>query len=122
MALKGNLRDFNTSQLLNLISLARKTGTLSIEGPAESAYMAFREGKLIFAQMGGQDGNLAYILRKAGKLTDGQYRVIRERAARASDKELGLLLINAGYVSQAEILQIIRQHILDIAYRLFTWV
>jgi hypothetical protein len=31
MALKGNLRDFSTTQLLNLISLARKTGTLTME-------------------------------------------------------------------------------------------
>ncbi len=122
MALKGNLRDFNTSQLLNLISLAKKTGTLTIEAPSEAAFLAFREGKLIFAQMGGEDGNLAFVLRKAGKLSEGQYKVLRERASRASDKELGLLLINAGYVTQAEILQIIRQHVLDVAYRMFTWV
>lgn len=32
MALKGNLRDFSTTQLFNLINLARKTGALTIEG------------------------------------------------------------------------------------------
>jgi hypothetical protein len=37
MALKGNLRDFSVTQLLNLINLARKTGTLTIEGPTEAA-------------------------------------------------------------------------------------
>ena len=31
MALKGNLRDFSTTQLFNLINLARKTGTLTID-------------------------------------------------------------------------------------------
>ena len=30
MPLQGNLRDFSTTQLLNLINLAGKTGTLSI--------------------------------------------------------------------------------------------
>ena len=35
MALKGNLRDFSTTQLLNLINLARKTGTLTIEGSSD---------------------------------------------------------------------------------------
>ena len=35
MALKGNLRDFTITQLLNLINLARKTGTLVVEGPSE---------------------------------------------------------------------------------------
>ena len=67
------------------------------------------------------DGNLTGILHKAGKLNDEQARVLRERAAHSSDKELGLLLINAGYVSQTDILLSIRAHVLDIVYRLITW-
>ncbi len=122
MALKGNLRDFSTTQLLNLINLAKKTGTLVIEGPGQGARMAFHNGKLIYAQMGTEDGNLAVILRKAGKINDEQLKAIRARAATASDKELGLLLINAGYVSQSDILSSIRNYMLDIVYRLFTWV
>lgn len=122
MPLRGNLRDFSTTQLLNLINLARKTGTLTIEGPSESARMAFREGKLIFAQVGGDEPTLTLILRKAGKLNDEQARALKQRPESANDKALGLLLINAGYVTQTEILQGIRQHITDVAFRLFTWV
>ncbi len=122
MPLRGNLRDFSTTQLLNLINLARKTGTLTIEGPNEAARMSFREGKLVFAQVGNEDPSLAYVLRKAGKLNDEQTRALRQRPESANDKALGLLLINAGYVTQAEILQGIRQHIMDVAFRLFTWV
>jgi hypothetical protein len=122
MALRGNLRDFSTTQLLNLINLARKTGTLTIEGPNEAARMTFREGKLIFAQVGNDEPTLTYILRKAGKLNDEQARALKQRPEAANDKALGLLLINAGYVTQAEILQGIRQHITDVAFRLFTWV
>jgi hypothetical protein len=120
MALKGNLRDFSTTQLLNLINLAKKTGTLVIDGPGQ-AQLSFRNGKLIYAQLGQEDGNLTHILHKAGKLSDEQARVLRERAASSSDKELGLLLINAGYVSQTDILLSIRSHVLDIVYRLITW-
>ncbi len=122
MALKGNLRDFSTTQLLNLISLARKTGTLVIEGPTEAARMSFREGKLVFAQLGSDEPTLAYVLRKVGKLNDEQTRALKQRPEAANDKALGLLLINAGYVTQAEILQGIRQHVTDVAFRLFTWV
>jgi hypothetical protein len=121
MALKGNLRDFSTTQLLNLVSLAKKTGTLVVDGPGQQALLSFRNGKLIFGQMGQEDGNLTHILRKAGKLSDEQVRVLRERAANAGDKELGLLLINAGYASQADILLSIRSHVLDVVYRLITW-
>lgn len=121
MALKGNLRDFSTTQLLNLVSLAKKTGTLVVDGPGQAAQLSFRSGKLIYAQIGQEDSNLTHILHKASKLNDEQARVLRERASKASDKELGLLLINAGYVSQADILLSIRAHVLDIVYRLITW-
>ena len=58
MALKGNLRDFSTTQLLNLINLAKKTGTLVVEGTGQAAQLSFRNGKLIYAQLGQEDGNL----------------------------------------------------------------
>lgn len=122
MPLKGNLRDFSTTNLLNLINLAKKTGTLIIEGPGQGAQMSFRNGKLIFAQMGHEDGNLAVLLRRTGRLTDEQVKALRARAATATDKELGLLLINAGYVNQSDIVNSLRSHMLEIVYRLFTWV
>lgn len=122
MAVKGNLRDFSVTQLLNLINLARKTGTLTVEGPNEAAWVSFQGGKLIYAQLGNEDGTLTGILTKSGKISGRQAQVIQQHAGEKSDKELGLLLINAGYLSQQDILAAIRQYILDIVYRLFTWV
>jgi hypothetical protein len=121
MALKGNLRDFSTTQLLNLISLARKTGTLTIDG-REQAQMSFREGKLVYASLGESGSNLAQILQRAGKLSEEQSRIIQARAQGTGDKQLGHLLIQAGYVTQSDIIQSVRQHVLDIVYKLFTWV
>lgn len=120
MALKGNLRDFSTTQLLNLINLARKTGTLTIEA-SEVAQMSFREGKLIHASIGKQENSLAYVLRRSGKLSKEQARIIQTRAKGHSDKQLGHLLIQAGYVTQSDIIQSVRQNVLDIVYKLFTW-
>jgi hypothetical protein len=122
MALKGNLRDFSVTQLLNLINLARKTGTLTLEGSSETAWVSFREGKLVYAQMGNEDGTLLNILTLSGKVNPKQSQLIRTHAGDKSDKELGLLLINAGYLSQQDILESIRHYALDIVYRLFTWV
>ena len=52
MALRGNLRDFTITQLLNLINLASKTGTLVVDGASEQAFISFREGKLAYARVG----------------------------------------------------------------------
>ena len=122
MALRGNLRDFTITQLLNLINLAQKTGTLVVDGPSEQAYVSFREGKLAYARVGQDDGSLALVLHKANKLTVNQYRAIVERAGRITDKELGLMLINAGYLSQEEILANLQGYFTEILRRLFTWV
>jgi hypothetical protein len=122
MALRGNLRDFTVAQLLNLINLAHKTGTLVIEGPNEVARVAFRDGKLSYAQIGQEDSRLASVLHRANRLTTGQLRAIQARAAQVSDKELGLLLINAGYMSQDDVLNSLQAYFTDVIRRLFTWV
>jgi hypothetical protein len=122
MALKGNLRDFSTTQLLNLINLARKTGTLSIQSNGNSAQMSFREGKLIYAFLGSEEENhLAQILHNAGKLSEDQARIIQARAKGTSDKQLGHMLIQRGHITQNDIIQSVRQNVLDTVYKLFTW-
>lgn len=141
--LKGTLEDLHTTHLLHLINLAKKTGTLHLfEGiptgrevimgdgetrraevtpGRERARASFRDGKLIHAASSEQDGHLATVLHKSGKLNDEQFRVIRQKAAQASDKALALLLINANYVTQPDIIQSVQRHTLDIVYELATW-
>lgn len=121
MALKGNLRDFSITQLLNLINLAQKTGALVIEGPAGVAQVVFREGKLSFARLNQEDGSLAAVLYRSRKINAGQYRTMIERAGRMTDKELGLLLINAGYLTQEDILLSLQQYFVGVIQQLYNW-
>jgi DNA-binding MarR family transcriptional regulator len=106
---------------LNLINLAKKTGTLVVEGPVEPAKVIFREGKLAFATIGREDNSLAEVLYRNKKISVGQLRIIKERASAMSDKELGLLLINAGYLTQDDIFSSLQQHMVDIVRRLYHW-
>lgn len=121
MALKGNLKDFSTTQLLNLIHLARKTGALTIQVPSGITTLFFREGKLVYASANGRDGHLVSVLARAGKLSQEHAKIIRARAGTQSDKELGMLLMSAGQVTQPDIVGSIRADILDMVYGLFTW-
>jgi len=121
MALKGHLRDFSTTQLLNLINLARKTGTLTIDTGEAQVRLCFKEGKLIYSAMNGQGASLAAVLHQSGKLTENQAHTIQTQSKTKNDKELGLLLMNAGYVSQTDIVQSVRTYILNNVYPIFTW-
>ncbi|MCS6835679.1 MAG: DUF4388 domain-containing protein [Anaerolineae bacterium] len=138
MPLQGNIRDFSTTQLLNLVNLSRRTGMLTIyEGlptgekdamkndkmapGKERARVAFNKGKLTYAAMLERDNSLVTVLNKAGKLTDEQARVLRERASNITDKALAMRLIGAKYVTQQDILDVMRRHTEDIIYELMTW-
>lgn len=121
MALKGNLRDFTITQLLNLVNLARKTGTLVLEGPNGVAQMVFREGKLAYAQAGQQDNSLVSVLYQTNRITARQQRIIRANAGDMPDKELGLLLINANYLSQQDILSSLQHHYSEVVKDILTW-
>lgn len=130
MALKGNLRDFSLHQLLNLINLAHKTGALTIQpepvksgsnGHAAPVVLYFREGRLIHATFEGKPARLTDVLVQVGRLTPQQAQTVRERSRVDSDKELGLLLIHNGYLSQSDIIQGVRGYLLETVYKLFAW-
>lgn len=121
MALKGNLRDFTITQLLNLINVAQKTGTLVVERASERVIVSFRDGKMAYAHFGQEDGSLAMVLYRSNKLSAAQLKAIQERAKAISDKELGLLLINASYVSQQDIIASLQAYFINIVNRLFAW-
>jgi predicted DNA-binding transcriptional regulator len=121
MALKGNLNDFSLTQLLNLISLANKTGTLVVEGQSDAARVFFRDGKLAYAQFGQEDNSLVGILHNTNRISAAQYRGIKEKAKGVSDKELGLMLINANYFSQQDIFSSLQNYFTGVLNRLFTW-
>ncbi len=120
MALKGRLRDISLNQLLNLVKLARKTGALTIEGEQGRVELYFKEGKVVHASLNG-DGDLARLLLKFGRLQEQQLRAVLQQLSAPDDKELGLRLINAGYVSKNDILRAIRRHTMDVVLTALAW-
>ena len=120
MALKGRLRDISLTQLLNLIRLARKTGALTINGRDGRVELYFKEGKVIHASLNG-DGDLASLLLKSGRIQESKLQALVRQLGTSDDKELGLRLINAGYVSRSDILRAVRKHTLDVVLTALTW-
>ena len=121
MALKGRLQDFGITQLLNLINLARKTGSLYVESQPGKARLYFKEGKLIYAQMEEEEDALPVLLQRAGKLTSEQAQTILSHMTGKPDREIAMMLMNAGYIQQQDIANSVRQHTLSLVYRVFGW-
>ncbi len=121
MALKGNLRDFTFLQLLNLVHLAHKTGRVNIRDSSKEAQVYFHEGFLTCALLFGEDNSLAHILLNYNKLNHTQFKIIKEHTNGMSDKQLGLLLINANYLSQRDVIQCVQDYYVSIIHQLLTW-
>jgi hypothetical protein len=121
MALHGKLKDFSITQLLNLVNLSHKTGTLVVQGGGGTAWLAFEKGKLAYVQMGKDDGNLSKVLYQNRKINANILNHLRKFGDEANDKEVGLYLISAGYVSREDILGLLRKHYLQKVRQLFTW-
>ncbi|MFQ6000990.1 MAG: DUF4388 domain-containing protein, partial [Anaerolineae bacterium] len=96
MALRGSLKDFSLTQLLNLVSLAKKTGALTLGEGNSQASLYFREGMLVHVSLDGQASNLRNLLERVGKINEARSRLLPQEAR--SDKEWGLLLINTGLI------------------------
>jgi len=121
MALKGKLEDFGVTQLLNLINLARKTGTLYIAGSEKEAYLCFREGRLIYVSMAGVDDYLPVILQRAGIFTEDHVRMIRRNMPGKTDQDIARVLITSGHLKQQGLLRLVREHILGLVFQVFSW-
>jgi len=121
MALKGNLKDFSTTQLLNLVNMARKTGKLTLGGQGQDTLLFFKEGRLIHATTTTDEGHLAAMLLKAGKITEDQMNTVNNQHADASDKVMGKYLMESRLVSRDDIVQGVKDYMLGIVYDLFTW-
>lgn len=121
MALKGKLEDFGITQLLNLINLARKTGTLYLEGPEKQSHLCFREGKLVYAAMSGVDDSLPIVLQGAGVFTSEHVRMIKQNMAGKSDQDVAKVLITSGRLKQQVVLGHLRDHTLSVVYQVFSW-
>ncbi len=121
MALKGKLKDFSITQLLNLVNLAKKSGTLEITNSGDKAIITFLDGKLVFAELSSQKSDIGTILFINKIISTAQFNTLKKRASNKSDKELGLLLINAGYVSFQEIISSLQKYTIRLIQLLYSW-
>lgn len=90
-------------------------------GHSAPASLYFREGRLIHAAFDGKPARLTDVLVQVGRLTSEQATTVRDRSRVDTDKELGLLLIHNGFLSQNDIIQGVRGYLLETVYQLFTW-
>lgn len=120
MSLTGNLETMPLPDILQFLGLGRKTGVLSVDGPAGRKQLVVEEGQAVFCSTSGPKEYLGAHLLARTRLTEADleraFRLQRETGSR-----LGQILVDEGLLSEAEVAMVLHQKIADSIYELFWW-
>ncbi len=122
MALEGTLRDFSFADILQLISLQRKTGVLTLKNESDVVTISFLEGRVVGASSLNQheEDRLGLILLKRGEVSEAQLEAALKRQEETLQR-LGRILVEQGAVTQSSVREAMEQQMLQIIYRVFRW-
>src|SRR6266404_6518296 len=120
MSIHGTLKTMSVSDLLQFLALGRKTGTLKI-GRARVVKQIFLENGLIVGSTSNDPKEfLGQVLLHYGKITEDQLQSGMD-IQRHSGGRLGSILSDRGFVSEADVMEVLRTRTLEIIYDLFIW-
>ena len=120
MSIKGNLKTFFLSSLLQLLSSDKKTGTLHLTRGRDQARIVFKNGTIVAAS-----SNRA--AHRLGALLQAQHQIDEETlqtcAARAEESGtlLGQILLEQGVIDIDGLNRVIRTQVEQIIYTAFLW-
>jgi hypothetical protein len=122
MALEGTLRDFSFADILQLISLQRKTGVLTLKHEEKLVTISFLDGCIIGATTLNQhtEDRIGLILLKRGDITEAELEGALRRQEETLQR-LGRILIDHHVVEPKTVREALEQQILQIVFRVFRW-
>jgi len=122
MALEGTLRDFSFADILQLISLQRKTGVLTLRANENLVTVSFQDGCIVGASTLNQhtEDMIGLILLKRGEVSEAELEGALRRQEETLQR-LGRILIDHHVVPIETVRIALQQQILQIVYRVFRW-
>jgi tetratricopeptide (TPR) repeat protein len=121
MAIKGSLREASLPDVLQLLSMGKKTGCLSVTHRNNFGYIYFDKGKISYASIVNRRDRIGDLLIKAGSITQEQLQNAIDAQGRHRDKRIGDLLVDLGFISRERLHDHVRVQIEEAVYLLFTW-
>jgi len=122
MSLVGNLEDLGLGEILQIVSLSRRSGVLSLESRGREARVIFRNGQVIRATSSTFQQNLGEVLIQQGVIDLGTLkRALSIQVDEGYSQLLGGIMIDRFGVSADAIEGVVREQIENVVYSLFAW-
>ncbi|HET6854158.1 MAG TPA: DUF4388 domain-containing protein [Pyrinomonadaceae bacterium] len=120
MAIQGTLQTMSLTDLLQFLAAGRKTGTLKFDRGKITKQVYFKKGLIVGSKSNDPREYLGQVLLHYGKVDENQLKAARE-VQRTSGAKLGEVLVEQGYLTENEVLEILKIRTLDAIYDLFVW-
>lgn len=121
MSLVGRLEDLGLSDIFQILSIGKKTGTLILKGGRGSAFVIFKNGLVVRAETNDIDTNFGEDLLKAGLVKDTIYNLALEVKKKLPEKSLAEILLDFGSINKEVLEKITRKRIERVIYQLLLW-
>ena len=121
MAIRGSLKEASLPDVLQLLSMGKKSGCLSVTHRNNFGSIFFDKGRISYASIVNRRDRLGDILVKSGAISQGQLDEVIGLQAKSRGKRLGELLVEHGMLTREELHAQIRIQIEEAVYYLFTW-
>src|SRR5678816_310275 len=116
MAIKGSLKEASLPDVLQLLSMGKKTGCLAVTHRNNFGYVYFDKGLISYASIVNRRDRIGDILLKAGQITQAQLDSAISAQGLHRDKRIGELLIAQGAVTRDALHAQIRIQIEEAVY------
>ncbi|HTG88507.1 MAG TPA: DUF4388 domain-containing protein [Pyrinomonadaceae bacterium] len=120
MAIQGTLKTMSLTDLLQFLAASRKSGTLRFDRGKVSKQVYFENGLIVGSKSNDPREYLGQVLLHYGKVDDNQLQEARE-IQRTTGGKLGEVLVQKGFMTEDEVLDILKTRTLDAIYDLFVW-
>ena len=120
MAIQGTLKTMSLTDLLQFLAAGRKSGTLKFDRENISKQVYFENGLIVGSKSNDPREYLGQVLLHYGKVDEAQLQAARE-VQRTSGARLGEVLVQQGFLTEDEVLDILKTRTLDAIYDLFVW-
>ena len=104
MAIMGELGDVGVADMLYLLAIRGQTGRLTVRVDGEEVSFYLEHGRLVVVTSSNLSLRLGQTLRRLGALTIQQlHQALREQAHAGSGLPLGSILLDRGWVTEADL-------------------
>ena len=120
MGFQGNLDSVSFADILQLLAMGKKTGTLVIERQDSRKEICFKDGSIIWATSNSEDDLMENQMLKQGRITK-QDLIKAKEVMELTSKDLPSTLVFLGLFKKEDVADIMLKHVEAIIYDVFGW-